>query len=90
MPAHFYFSATTAFHPPIRQQQALELSIRKLQSIKLSQRSSSKQPSLLKTVLVYNMFKATMATDPMDMETEDKSNPAKDAAEAEAEAAEQS
>ncbi|KAJ1942523.1 hypothetical protein GGF37_003078 [Kickxella alabastrina] len=36
------------------------------------------------------MFKATMATDPMDMETEDKKNLAKDAAEAEAEAAEQS
>ncbi|KAI9501511.1 hypothetical protein BX070DRAFT_254058 [Coemansia spiralis] len=69
--AHFYISSYAVepygsapshrfFHPPIRQDVALDMSVKKLHAIKQAQRSSHRQAGLLKTVLVYNMFKAAM------------------------------
>ncbi|KAJ2399052.1 hypothetical protein GGI23_002880 [Coemansia sp. RSA 2559] len=52
------------FHPAVRQEMALDMSLKKLHSIKLAQRSSHRQADLLKTVLVYNMFKAAMCSAP--------------------------
>ncbi|KAJ1737749.1 hypothetical protein LPJ72_000218 [Coemansia sp. Benny D160-2] len=48
------------YHPAVRQEMALDMSLKKLHSIKQAQRSSHRQADLLKTVLVYNMFKAAM------------------------------
>ncbi|KAJ2664369.1 hypothetical protein IWW48_000887 [Coemansia sp. RSA 1200] len=48
------------YHPAVRQEVALDMSLKKLHSIKQAQRSSHRQADLLKTVLVYNMFKAAM------------------------------
>ncbi|KAJ1795085.1 hypothetical protein LPJ59_004408 [Coemansia sp. RSA 2399] len=52
------------FHPAVRQEMALDMSLKKLHSIKQAQRSSHRQADLLKTVLVYNMFKAAMCSAP--------------------------
>ncbi|KAJ2081948.1 hypothetical protein H4R24_001980, partial [Coemansia sp. RSA 988] len=48
------------FHPPIRQDMVLDMSVRKLQTIKQTQRTTHRQADLLKTVLVYNIFKAAV------------------------------
>ncbi|KAJ2832312.1 hypothetical protein GGI24_001280 [Coemansia furcata] len=58
------------YHPAIRQQKqqqdvALDLSLKKLSDMKSAQRATHRSPSLLKTVLVYNMFKAAIIT-PVD------------------------
>ncbi|KAJ1666068.1 hypothetical protein EV178_002622 [Coemansia sp. RSA 1646] len=52
------------FHPAVRQEMALDMSLKKLHSIKQAQRASHRQADLLKTVLVYNMFKAAMCDTP--------------------------
>ncbi|KAJ1795696.1 hypothetical protein LPJ75_007388, partial [Coemansia sp. RSA 2598] len=52
--------AVDSEHSPLRQQTALELSVKKLYAIKQAQRTSHRQANLLKTVLVYNMFKAAV------------------------------
>ncbi|PIA17286.1 hypothetical protein COEREDRAFT_80627 [Coemansia reversa NRRL 1564] len=52
------------FHPPIRQDMVLEMSVRKLQTIKQIQRTTHRQADLLKTVLVYNIFKAVVSQPP--------------------------
>ncbi|KAJ2635389.1 hypothetical protein GGF40_003647 [Coemansia sp. RSA 1286] len=49
-------------YSPVLQQTALEMSVKKLYSIKQAQKSSHRQANLLKTVLVYNMFKAAVST----------------------------
>ncbi|KAJ2800650.1 hypothetical protein H4R20_003981 [Coemansia guatemalensis] len=52
------------FHPPIRQDVVLDMSVRKLQTIKQIQRTTHRQADLLKTVLVYNIFKAVVGPPP--------------------------
>ncbi|KAJ2376926.1 hypothetical protein IW150_001690 [Coemansia sp. RSA 2607] len=67
--AHFYISSTHVassetmdyYTEPVCQQTVLEMSVKKLYAIKKDQRSGNRQASLLKTVLVYNLFKAAMA-----------------------------
>ncbi|KAJ2614025.1 hypothetical protein H4S08_001907 [Coemansia sp. RSA 1365] len=49
------------FHPPIRKNMVLEMSVRKLHTIKQIQRTTHRQADLLKTVLVYNIFKAVVS-----------------------------
>ncbi|KAJ2829592.1 hypothetical protein FBU31_002669 [Coemansia sp. 'formosensis'] len=67
--AQFFIPMVAAhYHPAIRQQQqdvALDLSLKKLSDMKSAQRATHRSPSLLKTVLVYNMFKAAIIT-PVD------------------------
>ncbi|KAJ1723522.1 hypothetical protein LPJ53_002134 [Coemansia erecta] len=66
--AHFYISSTHVASSetmgysiePVRQQTVLDMSVKKLYAIKKDQRSGNRQASLLKTVLVYNLFKAAM------------------------------
>ncbi|KAJ2462195.1 hypothetical protein GGI02_005516, partial [Coemansia sp. RSA 2322] len=52
-PAQYYY-----YNPAVRHEQALDLSVKKLNDMRKVQRSTNRPPSLLKTVLVYNMFKA--------------------------------
>ncbi|KAJ2782266.1 hypothetical protein GGI15_002964 [Coemansia interrupta] len=67
--AHFYISSTHVASSetmgyrmePVHQQTVLDMSVKKLYAIKKDQRSGNRQASLLKTVLVYNLFKAAMA-----------------------------
>ncbi|KAJ2559554.1 hypothetical protein EV175_000277 [Coemansia sp. RSA 1933] len=62
------------FHPAVRQEMALDMSLKKLHSIKQAQRTSHRQADLLKTVLVYNMFKAAMCEAPTQINNDNYKN----------------
>ncbi|KAJ2887292.1 hypothetical protein H4R27_000090 [Coemansia aciculifera] len=49
------------YHPAIRHDLALDMSLKKLSDMKSTQRATHRPANLLKTVLVYNMFKAAVA-----------------------------
>ncbi|KAJ2017908.1 hypothetical protein GGI14_002681 [Coemansia sp. S680] len=49
------------YHPAIRHDLALDMSLKKLSDMKNTQRATHRPANLLKTVLVYNMFKAAVA-----------------------------
>ncbi|KAJ2772640.1 hypothetical protein IWQ56_001288 [Coemansia nantahalensis] len=57
--AHFYITSPDemAGRAPAHPDEALDMSVRKLQDIKETQRATHRQANLLKTVLVYNMFR---------------------------------
>ncbi|KAJ2357753.1 hypothetical protein GGF43_001267 [Coemansia sp. RSA 2618] len=49
------------FHPAVRKDTVLDLSVKKLYALKQEQRATHRPADLLKTVLVYNMFKAAVS-----------------------------
>ncbi|KAJ2503184.1 hypothetical protein GGH96_000433 [Coemansia sp. RSA 1972] len=64
--AHFFIPTHTDtdkayFHPAVRKDTVLDLSVKKLYAIKHVQRSTHRQANLRKTVLVYNVFKAAVS-----------------------------
>ncbi|KAJ2125542.1 hypothetical protein IW147_000894 [Coemansia sp. RSA 720] len=67
--AHFFIPTHTDtdksyFHPAVRKDTVLDLSVKKLYAIKHAQRSTHRQANLRKTVLVYNVFKAAVCDTP--------------------------
>ncbi|KAJ1966429.1 hypothetical protein GGI12_000073 [Dipsacomyces acuminosporus] len=69
--AHFYIpahsdcgsAASDYFHPPVRKDMLMDISVKKLYAIRNAQRATHRQPRLYKTVLVYNMFKSMANSD---------------------------
>ncbi|KAJ2147454.1 hypothetical protein IW136_000110 [Coemansia sp. RSA 678] len=80
--AHFFIPTHTDttdkvyFHPAVRKDTVLDLSVKKLYAIKHVQRSTHRQANLRKTVLVYNVFKAAVCDTvaPCVRETRDASD----------------
>ncbi|KAJ2489114.1 hypothetical protein IWW37_004251 [Coemansia sp. RSA 2050] len=67
------------YHPAIRNDVALDMSLKKLGEMKSAQRVTHRPANLLKTVLVYNMFKAAIApvtqtVSVVDMEVDNKAS----------------
>ncbi|KAI8323605.1 hypothetical protein GQ54DRAFT_309960 [Martensiomyces pterosporus] len=64
IPAHAecVSSASSYFHPPVRKDVVLDISVKKLYAIRQAQRATHRQANLYKTVLVYNTFKAMVST----------------------------
>ncbi|KAJ2687220.1 hypothetical protein IWW39_003081 [Coemansia spiralis] len=88
MPTATVESTGRYYHPTIRNDVALDMSLKKLGEMKSAQRATHRPANLLKTVLVYNMFKAAVALPPvtetvavLDMEVDEASEEAEVAAE---------
>ncbi|KAJ1937245.1 hypothetical protein EC988_007949, partial [Linderina pennispora] len=64
--ARFFIPTSEYYHPAIRKDQVQSMSVQKLHAIRQHQRSTHRPADLRKTVLVYNVFKATMPEAALD------------------------